>query len=102
MNWSDEQKREVYYQTHGRCGRCDKKHRIGDHGVTWHMGHIKARALGGSDDSINLEVECIRCNTSAGADDGEYHYCSAIKNDGYPCTVKLTDRRVRYCGRHRP
>jgi hypothetical protein len=102
MTWSQAQLWEVYQQTNGYCGRgCGKQHRLEDHGKKWHMGHIKARGLGGSDDSSNLEVECSKCNWSAGKDDGGYHYCEAIMANGEPCRVKLLDRRRRRCGRHR-
>lgn len=92
--------RDIYDQSRGKCGRCGEKKRWGYHGITWHKGHIKAKALGGSDYLTNLQVECIKCNLSAGADHQGYKICKAIKDiDDKPCTAPVMERSS-YCGRH--
>lgn len=52
-------RRQVYERSAGRCAYCHSSLSfVGD----WHVDHALPRALGGSDDLVNLVAACARCN----------------------------------------
>ncbi len=100
MSYSKTTLRDVWVQSKKRCGRCKRKWPLESHGTKWHVGHIKAKSLGGKNQVTNLWVECIPCNLSAGADHQGNPICAAIKDsDAEPCSHRATGRSI-YCGKH--
>jgi 5-methylcytosine-specific restriction endonuclease McrA len=61
----------IFGKTDGRCLVCGKhlafdNRTLGQWGA-WHLGHLVARAHGGSDNPRNLVPICAECNLKIGA-----------------------------------
>jgi 5-methylcytosine-specific restriction endonuclease McrA len=52
-------RREVFDRTHGRCFYCKTVLTLDG---KWHVEHQQPRALGGTDDPLNLVAACVECN----------------------------------------
>lgn len=52
-------RRDIFERSHGRCAYCDEPLDITGR---WHVEHQFPRALGGTDDALNLVAACTRCN----------------------------------------
>ena len=64
--WTDEEKREVYKRSGGRCRVCGRKHRLDAHGRTWSIDHVIPFSKGGRNGTYNLALTCLRCNSKRG------------------------------------
>lgn len=52
-------RREVFDRSQGRCHYCKAVLTLDG---KWHVEHQKPRALGGTDDPVNLVAACVECN----------------------------------------
>lgn len=52
-------RREIFAKCKGACHYCATPLRLDG---SWHIEHMKPRALGGADDCFNLVAACIGCN----------------------------------------
>lgn len=52
-------RREIFEKSNGRCHYCGDVLTLDG---KWHIEHMKPRALGGSEDLLNLVAACIGCN----------------------------------------
>lgn len=57
-------RREVFMRSGGRCHYCGTP--LSLHGA-WHVEHQIPRALGGTDEALNLVAACEHCNLQKGA-----------------------------------
>ena len=56
----------IYIEQRGRCRECGRYHRAGDYSVTWNVDHVVPQSYGGSDETWNLALTCIECNSARG------------------------------------
>lgn len=52
-------RREVFDRSEGKCHYCREVLTLDG---KWHIEHMKPRALGGTDDPLNLVAACVACN----------------------------------------
>lgn len=52
-------RREVFERSRGMCHYCRAPLQLLG---PWHVEHMMPRALGGSDEAVNLVAACVRCN----------------------------------------
>lgn len=60
--WKKKVRKELWEEQHGHCCWCDKPMALEDATIE----HIRAKADGGTDDKINLQVACESCNNERG------------------------------------
>lgn len=52
-------RREIFEKSEGKCHYCSASLRVDG---AWHVEHMMPKALGGSDDMVNLVAACVPCN----------------------------------------
>jgi len=56
-------RREIFERSGGRCHYCPQVLTLEG---KWHIEHMQPKALGGTDDALNLVAACVRCNLMKG------------------------------------
>jgi hypothetical protein len=57
-------RRQIFERSQGRCHYCAAPLALDG---KWHVEHGQPKALGGTDDPLNLFAACVRCNLSKGS-----------------------------------
>lgn len=78
-------RREIFTKSAGKCHYCADPLTLDG---KWHIEHMMPRAMGGSDDTINLVAACVTCNLRK-ADRSAIEFVSEVAStDGRQANLK--------------